>query len=349
MCNIAGYIGKKQAAPILCEMMKRQEYYWGGYYTGITTHDGSTLHTTKVIGNMENFLNETDGIKFPGTTGFLHSRSKGGGGVEWGHPFTNRDGSVSYIANGGFAGFDSEELFKARSNLATELEQKGYLFRSKIKENMKGYPNLSGGGAVHCSDLQCQHIASLIDEGLSPAEAMSRSNREYPSSIVGVMMHQSSPDKIFVTRLTCPLVIGITDDNDTYLATTKEAFPEDVCFKLIELLPPATTFEVFAGGFKATEYPVINNILPLTPSLWHNAYIKVEKLLTGRKENPATIQEIWDACNELKKDGFILQTDCMVYGVLGALKQDGKLIKVTVPDSGAFEGYSTYRFNFYIN
>ena len=41
MCNIAGYIGKKNAAPILFEMMKKQEGFGGGYYTGITTHDGA--------------------------------------------------------------------------------------------------------------------------------------------------------------------------------------------------------------------------------------------------------------------------------------------------------------------
>ena len=348
MCNIAGYIGKKQAAPILCEMMKKEEYFWGGYYTGITTHDGKKLHTAKVIGNMENFLNETNAINFHGTTGFLHSRSKGGGGVEWGHPFTNQDGSVSYIANGGFAGFDSEEMFSARSFLATELEQKGYVFRSKTKENMKGYPNLSSGGAVHCSDLQCQHIASLIDEGLYPAEAMSKSNQMYPSSIVGLILHQDTPDRIFVTRLTCPLMIGITDDGDTYLATTKVAFPDDVCFKSIEHLPPATTFEVFAGGYRATKFPIINNILPLTVSLWHNAYVKVEEFLKDRKENPATMQEIWDVCNTFKKDGFILQTDCMVYGVLDALREDGKLITVTVPVDGAFEGYKNFNYRFYI-
>ena len=91
MCNIAGYIGKKQAAPILCEMMKKQEHFWGSYYTGITVHDGEKLNIAKVIGNMDNFLAETDGINFKGNIGFLHSRSKGGGDVEWGNPFTNKE------------------------------------------------------------------------------------------------------------------------------------------------------------------------------------------------------------------------------------------------------------------
>lgn len=349
MCNIAGYIGKKQAAPILCEMMQREEAFWGSYYTGITVHDGNKLQTVKVVGNMENFLNETDGIHFKGNIGFMHSRSKGGGDVEWGHPFTNRDGSLSYIANGGFKGFESDDIFTKRGVLATELEQKGYLFRSKVAESMTGYPNLADGGTVHCSDLQCQHIASLIDEGLSPAEAMAKSNSLYPSGIVGLCMHEKEPEKIFVTRLTCPLNVGITDDGDTYFATTLFAFPENVKFRTIELLPAATVFEVFMGGYTATPYPVeVNNILPLTPALWHNAYVAVEKMLTGRKENPATIQEVWDTCDTFKKEGFVLQTDCMTYGVLEALEQDGKLNIVEVPDSGAMPGYETKRVHFYI-
>ena len=43
MCNIAGYVGngKQEAAPILLEMMRAQEGYAGGYYTGIATiHEG---------------------------------------------------------------------------------------------------------------------------------------------------------------------------------------------------------------------------------------------------------------------------------------------------------------------
>ena len=41
MCNISGYIGNQQAAPILIEMLRKQEGFCGGYYTGIVTyHEG---------------------------------------------------------------------------------------------------------------------------------------------------------------------------------------------------------------------------------------------------------------------------------------------------------------------
>ena len=41
MCNIAGYVGSKQAAPVLLEMLKKQEGFDSGFYTGIATiHEG---------------------------------------------------------------------------------------------------------------------------------------------------------------------------------------------------------------------------------------------------------------------------------------------------------------------
>ena len=124
MCNIAGYIGKKQAAPILCEMLRKQEGFCAGYYTGIVTHDGEKLCWAKVVGNLENLLNETDVMNFPGTIGFLHGRSKSGGDIEWGHPFMNADNTLAYIANGSAGCYNEDENKKKECDTTLELEKK---------------------------------------------------------------------------------------------------------------------------------------------------------------------------------------------------------------------------------
>lgn len=67
--------------------MKKQEDFYDGYYIGITTHDGNSLHSAKVVCDMANFLNKTGGINFLVIIVFLHSRSKYGGDREWVHPF----------------------------------------------------------------------------------------------------------------------------------------------------------------------------------------------------------------------------------------------------------------------
>ena len=49
MCNIAGYTGSRRAAPILLEMIKKQEYIDGSLSTGIATIHEGKLYTAKVL------------------------------------------------------------------------------------------------------------------------------------------------------------------------------------------------------------------------------------------------------------------------------------------------------------
>ena len=49
MCNIAGYVGDRQAAPILVEMLRRQEIYDSGFSTGIVTIHQGKLDRKSVV------------------------------------------------------------------------------------------------------------------------------------------------------------------------------------------------------------------------------------------------------------------------------------------------------------
>lgn len=79
MCNIAGYIGEKEAAPILIEMIRVQEGMNGGFYTGLSVHDGQHLHYRKVQGDLAVLLKETDADRLAGKMGMIHSRTPSGG------------------------------------------------------------------------------------------------------------------------------------------------------------------------------------------------------------------------------------------------------------------------------
>ena len=118
MCNIAGYIGERPAAPILIDMMRRQEGWNAGYYTGIATIHQEKIHCAKLVGDLEQLLKDTDAASLPGTLGLIHSRTQSGGGKEWGHPFLGgQNGRVTtaYIANG------SQGMFKDRLDEAGEI------------------------------------------------------------------------------------------------------------------------------------------------------------------------------------------------------------------------------------
>ena len=125
MCNIAGYVGTRPAAPILLEMMRRQEGLCGGYYSGIATIHEGKMYYAKLTGDIPRLEALTNAARLPGTVGIIHSRSNSGGGDNWSHPFvTVKNGQVrqAYVANGA-AGFFEPERLRAAVLTETLLAQ----------------------------------------------------------------------------------------------------------------------------------------------------------------------------------------------------------------------------------
>lgn len=89
MCVIAGYAGSRLAAPVVMEMIERQEGLAGGYYAGMAVVEPDSLHWRKVVGLMADLRGKGDAEALPGCVGVAHSRSKSGGDAEWAHPFVD--------------------------------------------------------------------------------------------------------------------------------------------------------------------------------------------------------------------------------------------------------------------
>ena len=91
MCNIAGYIGSQQAAPILLEMLRRQQPYDGDMSTGIATVHEGKLYYRKMVGDVDNLIRNSDVLDLPGTIGIAHTRPSGSNaGIPY-HPFLSPD------------------------------------------------------------------------------------------------------------------------------------------------------------------------------------------------------------------------------------------------------------------
>lgn len=85
MCNIAGYVGTKKAAPILVEMLRKQEGWDAGYYTGIATIHEGEFFMEKGVGSLAMLLERKDVTKLPGNIGFIHGRSRAAEGDAYAH------------------------------------------------------------------------------------------------------------------------------------------------------------------------------------------------------------------------------------------------------------------------
>lgn len=98
MCGIVGYIGKKQATPILIEGLRRLEYR--GYDSaGIAVFDGGVIATSKALGQVKFLAKQPD---LPGTLGIGHTRwaTHGGVSLENTHPHADTNDSVMVVHNG---------------------------------------------------------------------------------------------------------------------------------------------------------------------------------------------------------------------------------------------------------
>ena len=124
MCGIVGYVGDKQAAPILLEGLTKLEYR--GYDSaGIAVYGENGIRMEKVSGRLVKLKEATeDGRTLPGTLGIGHTRwaTHGSPNDINAHPHFNESGSIVVVHNG---------IIENYSALKAKLVKRGYVFRSE--------------------------------------------------------------------------------------------------------------------------------------------------------------------------------------------------------------------------
>ncbi len=320
MCNIAGYIGEREAAPILIEMMKRQEGYGGGFYTGIATVDeNGRLECVKKVGPTKRLLNLTDAEHLRGRVGIIHSRSGSGGDDLWAHPFVGTGGHVAYVGNGIFgAQFETPEYKASRNSILQNLADSGYNCRSRKIGAIGGYPTYANGDGAHDSDAMAQLIARYVDSGLDGAAAAIAAYLEMPSEIVGLTLCDKEPDCVIWARFNQPMLVGFAD-HGAYLATTRLAFPDDV--REVHILPTMSGGRVYRDRIETIPFDnPICTVAPITDEIFAKAY-EAAKAAIGEKP-----RYIGNICDLVKP--FFDAADCapeamLAYEVAAQLTADG--------------------------
>lgn len=323
MCVIAAYMGKERAAPILIDMLRREEGIAGGFYTGMVTLHEGVLYHDKVVGDLETLLEKTRASEFPGNIGLIHSRTPSGGGQKWAHPFIDNYGKLAYIANGAPGPYAGKVDFVTA---VKSLVEAGYDFSSAQQGEVGKYPVLPDGNCVHRSDIVCQTIAFAYEQGISEEQrllkAAVRTYQELPGSMVGLCLHVDHPDEIVGMRHNKPMEIARLQDGSLVIASSTIAFPEGTVWGMS--CPALSGIRMERNGTisilpfsKEGLYPV---------GRFPSAEAIAEKVVGRlRKEKRMTMHRFINAAVPLWPDGVLNEKEIVTYPLMHALLAEGRI------------------------
>lgn len=340
MCNIAGYVGERDAAPILIEMLRAEEGIDAGFYTGLATVDEGKIYYRKVCGDLDKLLRETDAATLPGKIGIIHSRTKSGGPDVWSHPFVSagkfsKEPKIAYVANG------NSGIFSARdpeyNRLAESLIGEGYKMDSEIRLDDGIYNRLSNGNMVHMSDVMCALIAKHIDLGKTPDLAMEQAYCDMPGDIVGLLLSSDTPDRIYYSKISRPMNLAFAE-HGAYLATTTMAFPTDLIGDAVRL-PVLSAGFVTADSFSSKRYAnPPSAVFTADFTLMTKIYAKIENALSDG--NAWHLYDLHKVIKPLIGD-FADKTTTRTqatYAALEALYSEGRIEIVKERVNGVLDG-----------
>lgn len=189
MCGIVGYIGKKQAYPILIKGLKRLEYR--GYDSaGIALiSDNQQLNVYKAKGKvleLEQFVLQKD---ISGTIGIAHTRwaTHGEPSSANAHPHYSSSETLALIHNG---------IIENYAALKTKLQAKGYTFKSETD-----------------TEVLVQLIEHIQKTNhLDLLTALQLALGEVIGAYAIAVLEKNHPDEIIAARKSSPLVVGIGED-----------------------------------------------------------------------------------------------------------------------------------------
>ena len=196
MCGIVGYIGKREAYPILIKGLKRLEYR--GYDSaGVALISNSgDLNVYKAKGKVSDLERSTEAKDVSGHIGIAHTRwaTHGEPCAENAHPHYSASGNLALIHNG---------IIENYATLKERLQQRGVKFRSQTD-----------------SEVLVQLIEYIqMSNDLDLLGAVQVALHEVIGAYAIAILDKRHPEQIIAARKSSPLVVGIGRDNEFYLAS----------------------------------------------------------------------------------------------------------------------------------
>ena len=202
MCGIVGYIGHREAYPIIIKGLQRLEYR--GYDSaGVAIFDGNGINLAKTKGKVEDLKKKSeDTISTKGNLGIGHTRwaTHGVPNDVNSHPHYSNSGDLVIIHNGIIENYES---------IKKELTKRGYIFHS---------------------DTDTEVLVNLIEEVKKTEDVkLGKAVQIALNQVVGAyaiaVFDKNKPDEIVVAKLGSPLAIGVGED-EFFIASDASPFIE---------------------------------------------------------------------------------------------------------------------------
>jgi glucosamine--fructose-6-phosphate aminotransferase (isomerizing) len=209
MCGIVGYLGPREASPILLKGLQRLEYR--GYDSAgisILTEEG-TLSTVKRPGKIAVLEKALEGVPTSSHCGIAHTRwaTHGPPTQANAHPHESKDGDIALVHNG---------IIENAQLLKNHLVGLGYVFESETDTEV----------VVHLIDEAFKKNDTLED---AVASALLQVEGAYGIAVVS----SRDPNKIVAARHGSPLLLGIGKDGEYLVgsdAAAVVAYTRDVVY-----------------------------------------------------------------------------------------------------------------------
>ena len=196
MCGIVGYVGPRQAAPVLLDGLSKLEYR--GYDSaGMAVRDADKLPSlVKAKGRLRVLSEKTDaGKAVPGNCGIGHTRwaTHGEPSENNAHPHITDDMNVVAVHNG---------IIENYKELRDKMIRKGYKFYSETDTEV----------AVKVVDYYYHKYK------MGPIDAIAKTMVRVRGSYALAVMFKEYPGEIYVARKDSPMIIG-SGDGETFIAS----------------------------------------------------------------------------------------------------------------------------------
>ena len=196
MCGIVGFVGNRQAAPVLLDSLSKLEYR--GYDSaGLAVRDGDgPIEVVKARGRLKVLDEKTNGGQaLVGDCGIGHTRwaTHGEPSENNAHPHCNDEGTIVGVHNG---------IIENYQELKQKLLKHGYRFYSETDTEV----------AIKLVDYYYKKYLG------TPVDALNHAMVRIRGSYALAVMFRDYPEEIYVARKDSPMILGVAD-GESYIAS----------------------------------------------------------------------------------------------------------------------------------